>query len=107
MTESKKAFAIAAGLAGVAGAATLVAAPNTVSASTGTVTYAEGATTVWQTPAFKTVQRYVVKDQSIAIVGQKKPSMARFGIKLGLTSGSLKSISKSVAQRQQRLAQQM
>ena len=71
MTESKKAFAIAAGLAGVAGAATLVAAPNTVSASTGTVTYAEGATTVWQTPAFKTVQRYVVKDQSIAIVGQK------------------------------------
>lgn len=71
MTESKKAFAIAAGLAGVAGAATLVAAPNTVSASTGTVTYAEGATTVWQTPAFKTVQRYVVKDQSIAILGQK------------------------------------
>ncbi|WP_125710615.1 C40 family peptidase [Lacticaseibacillus porcinae] len=71
MTESKKAFAIAAGLAGVAGAATLVAAPNTVSASTGTVTYSEGATTVWQTPAFNTVQRYVVKDQSIAIVGQK------------------------------------
>lgn len=71
MTESKKAFAIAAGLAGVAGAATLAVAPNTVSASTGTVTYAEGATTVWQTPAFKTVQRYVVKDQSIAIVGQK------------------------------------
>ena len=71
MTESKKAFAIAAGLAGVAGAATLAAAPNTVSASTGTVTYAEGATTVWQTPAFNTVQRYVVKDQSIAVVGQK------------------------------------
>ncbi|WP_461213765.1 C40 family peptidase [Lacticaseibacillus sp. GG6-2] len=71
MTESTKALAIAAGLAGVAGAATLAVAPNQVSAATGTVTYADGATTVWQTPAFKSVKRYVVKDQSIAILGQK------------------------------------
>lgn len=71
MTESTKALAIAAGLAGVAGAATLAVAPNQVSASTGTVTYADGATTVWQTPAFKSVKRYVVKDQNIAILGQK------------------------------------
>ncbi len=71
MTESTKALAIAAGLAGVAGAATLAIAPNQVSASTGTVTYADGATTVWQTPAFKSVKRYVVKDQTIAIQGQK------------------------------------
>lgn len=71
MTESKKAMAIAAGLAGVAGAATLAVAPNQVSAATGTVTYAEGATTVWQQPAFHGVKRYVVKDQKIAITGQK------------------------------------
>ncbi|WP_390407235.1 C40 family peptidase [Lacticaseibacillus jixiensis] len=71
MTESKKAMAIAAGLAGVAGAATLAVAPNQVSAATGTVTYADGATTVWQQPAFQGVKRYVVKDQKIAITGQK------------------------------------
>jgi hypothetical protein len=35
------------------------------------VIYAEGATTVWQTPAFKTVQGYVVKGQSVPIIGQK------------------------------------
>ncbi|MCI1987205.1 MAG: C40 family peptidase [Lactobacillus sp.] len=72
MTESKKALALAAGLAGVAGVATLAVAPNQASAATtGTVTYSEGATTVWQTPAFKAVKRYVVQNQSLAVIGQK------------------------------------
>lgn len=72
MTESKKALVLAAGLAGVAGAATLAVAPNQASAATtGTVTYSQGATTVWQTPAFKAVKRYVVHNQALAVIGQK------------------------------------
>ena len=72
MGKSTKAIALTAGLAGVAGLAALVSAPNQVSAATtGTVTYQQGATTVWQTPAFNQVKRYVLFNQRIAIQGSK------------------------------------
>ncbi|WP_179396039.1 C40 family peptidase [Lacticaseibacillus absianus] len=71
MGKSTKAIALTAGLVGAAGFAALTAAPEQVSASTGTITYKEGATTVWQTPAFNQVKRYVVYNQQIEILGQK------------------------------------
>ncbi|KRN21988.1 cell surface protein [Lacticaseibacillus camelliae DSM 22697 = JCM 13995] len=72
MGKSTKAIALTAGLAGVAGLAALVSAPSQVSASTtGTVTYQQGATTVWKTPAFNQVKRYVLFNQRIAIQGSK------------------------------------
>ncbi|WP_164512098.1 C40 family peptidase [Lacticaseibacillus daqingensis] len=71
MGKTTKALALTAGIAGAAGFAALTATPDQVSASTGTVTYQEGATTVWQTPAFNQVKRYVLYNQQIEILGQK------------------------------------
>lgn len=72
MGKSTKAIALTAGLAGAAGLAALITAPNQVSAATtGTVTYQQGATTVWKTPAFNQVKRYVLFNQRIAIQGSK------------------------------------
>lgn len=71
---TKKVLTLTAGLAGAAGLAAIAVAPNTThAATTGTVTYHEGATTVWGSPAFNTqsVQRYVVYNQSINVIGQK------------------------------------
>lgn len=72
MGKSSKAIALTAGLAGAAGLAALITAPNQVSAATtGTVTYQQGATTVWKTPSFNQVKRYVLFNQRIAIQGSK------------------------------------
>ncbi|MFD1430093.1 C40 family peptidase [Lacticaseibacillus mingshuiensis] len=71
MVKTKQVVALTAGLVGAAGAAVLSANTNTVSAATGTVTYKDGATTVWGTPAFNQVKRYVTYNETINVIGQK------------------------------------
>ncbi|KRK74073.1 C40 family peptidase [Lacticaseibacillus nasuensis] len=71
----KTTLTLTAGLAGAAGLAAIATTPNATHAATttGTVTYKDGATTVWGSPEFDTqsVKRYVVYNQSVNILDQK------------------------------------
>lgn len=70
-SESTKLLAVAAGALGVAGAVAVSQSANVVHAASGTVTYREGATTVWQTPAFSQPKRYLSFNQTVTITGSK------------------------------------
>ncbi|MFD1319263.1 C40 family peptidase [Loigolactobacillus zhaoyuanensis] len=65
---------VTAGVIGIAGATLLsVATPSNVeAATTGTVTYEPGATTVWDNSNTPSPVRYLVKDQTVNIEGQKQ-----------------------------------
>lgn len=65
---------VTAGVIGIAGATLLsVGATSDVqAATTGTVTYEPGATTVWDNSSTPSPVRYLVKDQKVNIQGQKQ-----------------------------------
>ncbi|ALX89493.1 cell wall hydrolase P75 [Lacticaseibacillus paracasei] len=71
MVDAKKVLSVTAGFVGAAGLATLATGANTVSASTGTVNYKSGATTVWNSPSWHQVKRYVTFGDKVQVLGQK------------------------------------
>ncbi|WKZ96444.1 cell wall hydrolase P75 [Lacticaseibacillus paracasei] len=71
MVDAKKVLSVTAGFVGAAGLATLATGANTVSASTGTVNYKSGATTVWNSPSWHQVKRYVTFSDKVQVLGQK------------------------------------
>ncbi|MEB0328837.1 cell wall hydrolase P75 [Lacticaseibacillus paracasei] len=71
MIDAKKVLSVTAGFVGAAGLATLATGANTVSASTGTVNYKSGATTVWNSPSWHQVKRYVTFGDKVQVLGQK------------------------------------
>ncbi|MBM6412985.1 C40 family peptidase [Lacticaseibacillus paracasei] len=71
MVDAKKVLSVTAGFVGAAGLATLATGANTVSASTGTVNYKSSATTVWNSPSWHQVKRYVTFGDKVQVLGQK------------------------------------
>ena len=71
MVDNSKLLLATAGLAGAATAAVMMQA-TPVSAATATVTYQDGATTVWRSPAFGQAARYVTFNQTVSILGSKQ-----------------------------------
>ncbi|RXT58050.1 cell wall hydrolase P75 [Lacticaseibacillus chiayiensis] len=71
MVKSKKVWSVTAGFVGAAGLAALATGANTVSASTtGTVNYKTGATTVWNSPSWNHVKRYVTFGDTVQLLGK-------------------------------------
>ena len=70
MVDSKKVLSVTAGFVGAAGLAALATGANTVSASTGTVSYKSGATTVWNSPSWHQVKRYVTFGDTVQLLGK-------------------------------------
>lgn len=71
MVKSKKVWSVTAGFVGAAGLAALATGANTVSASTsGTVNYKSGATTVWNSPSWNHVKRYVTFGDTVQLLGK-------------------------------------
>ena len=70
MIDAKKVLSVTAGFVGAAGLATLATGANTVSASTGTVNYKSGATTVWNSPSWHQVKRYVTFGDTVQLLGK-------------------------------------
>lgn len=89
MVDAKKVLSVTAGFVGAAGLATLATGANTVSASTGTVNYKSGATTVWNSPSWHQVKRYVTFGDKVQVLGQKLTETVLLGIKSATISGSL------------------
>ena len=71
MVDNSKFLLATAGIAGAAGAALFMQA-TPVSAASATVTYSQGATTVWKSPAFGQAARYVTFKQTVNILGSKQ-----------------------------------
>ncbi|MFC6169902.1 C40 family peptidase [Loigolactobacillus jiayinensis] len=74
ISKQKLVKGVTAGIIGIAGATLLsVATTSDVeAATTGTVTYEPGATTVWDNSNTPSPIRYLVKDQTVNIEGQKQ-----------------------------------
>ncbi|TLQ51440.1 glycoside hydrolase [Lacticaseibacillus casei] len=71
MVKSRKVWSVTAGFVGAAGLAALATGANTVSASTtGTVNYKTGATTVWNSPSWNHVKRYVTFGDTVQLLGK-------------------------------------
>ncbi len=72
MNNTKSLIALSSGILGAAGIG-LLSAGQVQAATTATVNYADGATTVWTSPTTgQTAKRYIFKGQSVNLLASQK-----------------------------------